>query len=174
MLFEREPIFSYYIIFECEILQCDIRPDESGLATYISRKTTPIENPESALIYWLDYRWRAWRTGCRLQNKNRGVYILEPSNNQNQKEVAEIFINGRKIYQDLWTRKLIARYLSTAERLSNLRGETPMEIKEQVTIRHPEGMTETVELSTEQATRIYCDNREVILQMWLSKEKVEG
>ena len=55
-----------------------------------------------------------------------------------------------------------------------LKGAGSMEIKEQVTIRYPDGMTETVELSTEKATTLRSDNREVILQAWQSKEKVEG
>lgn len=37
-------------------------------------------------------------------------------------------------------------------------------------IRHPNGVTETVGLSTEEATKLDSNNREVILQAWLSKE----
>ena len=62
--------------------------------------------------------------------------------------------------------------LKGAESMENK--EQATEIKEQATIRYPDGMAETVELSTEKATTLRSDNREVILQAWLSKEKVEG
>ena len=117
MLFEREPIFSYYIIFECEVMRCDISTTDGGeFVTYISEQTTPIENRENALIYWLDYRGGA---GFRPRNPKRGFYILDPAeDNILQSEVAAIFARGRIIYQDVKLLERVARYIATAQKLS--------------------------------------------------------
>ncbi len=46
---------SYFILWQDEILQCDIIIDDKGYYTYIHRKTTPIQDEDRDIIYSIDF-----------------------------------------------------------------------------------------------------------------------
>lgn len=51
---DRDIVFSYFIVFNDNILQGDIVSDDKSLFTYIHKKTTPIKNPDMDMIYSLE------------------------------------------------------------------------------------------------------------------------
>lgn len=44
-------VFTYFIEFDSTLLQCEIVNGTTGMFTYIHRKTTPIKNPDTDLIF---------------------------------------------------------------------------------------------------------------------------
>lgn len=47
----KDVVFSYFIEFEGDILQCDIVAVENTAFTYIHKKTTPIKDPDRDIVY---------------------------------------------------------------------------------------------------------------------------
>ena len=62
----KDIVFTYFIIFNDNIYQCEIISVEGELFTYIHEKTTPIQDENLDLIYTLDYNYKF--------NYNRSIY----------------------------------------------------------------------------------------------------
>lgn len=62
---------SYFIIWQDEILQCDIIIDERSYYTYIHRKTTPIKDEDTDIIFSIDFdkRYNHYRNLKRPTDK---------------------------------------------------------------------------------------------------------
>lgn len=102
----KEIKFIYFIIFDGEIFQCEIIHHGKAWITFIHEKTTPIKDPEKALIYTTEQRAEG----------NYSRTILRPAN-ELQNAVARFFATEKVFYQDnrvgeqinqflLWSRDL--------------------------------------------------------------------
>lgn len=100
-------LFTYFIIFESNILQCEIIYKNDSLITYIHAKTTPIKNPDNDLIYTLEYNPRP----------NYAINVLKPVNDI-QRKVAKLFVENKVFYQNNEIGEIVRNYLMTAQKLS--------------------------------------------------------
>lgn len=96
----KDIAFTYFIIFNSNIYQCEIVYLEDVTFTYIHDKTTPIQNPDSDLIYTFDYNPK--------MNYNRSIY--KPINNI-QEKVLWYFKTDRVYYQDNNVGNAISNFL---------------------------------------------------------------
>ena len=96
----KEIRFIYFIVFDGEIFQCEIIHHGQQWITYIHEKTTPIKDPDKALIYSQDIDPR----------KNYNRKILSPAN-QLQNAVARFFATEKVFYQDNRVGEQINQYL---------------------------------------------------------------
>lgn len=94
----KDIVFTYFIEFNSNILQCEIINTGKEFFTYIHEKTTPIKNPDTDLIYSLNhneksnYKRRLLATTSPLETKIARFYALEKVFFQNN-EVGEIVRN---------------------------------------------------------------------------------
>lgn len=101
MTFEKKDIkFIYFIIFDGQVLQCEIVRKGKATFTFIHQKTTPLQNPEKDLIYSFETKpLPNWR-------KN----ILKPGLPV-EKKIATFFAVGKVFYQDNETGEIVRNYL---------------------------------------------------------------
>lgn len=92
--------FVYFIVFDGEIFQCEIIHHERQWITYIHEKTTPIKDPDKALIYSEEISPR----------KNYARRILHPAN-ELQNAIARFFATEKVFYQDNRVGEQINQYL---------------------------------------------------------------
>lgn len=97
--------FTYFIMFNDLIYQCEVVTVGDEFFTYIHNKTTPIKNPDSDLIYTFDY--------IPKLNYNRNV--MKPQN-ELQKRLLWFFQTGRVFYQDNECGDSIHNYLNVCGR----------------------------------------------------------
>lgn len=94
----KDVVFTYFIEFSGNLLQCEIVNKDNEYFTYIHEKTTPIKNPDTDLIYSLEhneksnYKRRLLSTTTPLEAKIARFYALEKVFFQNN-EVGEIVRN---------------------------------------------------------------------------------
>lgn len=95
---KNDIIFTYFIEFNENVVQCEIVAKEGQYFTYIHEKTTPLQNPDKDLIYSLhhnekyNYKRRLLATTTPLEKKIAQFYALEKVFFQNN-EVGEIVRN---------------------------------------------------------------------------------
>lgn len=96
----NEILFTYFIKFGRDLLQCEIIQHEDLNFTFIHRKTTPIKDPDLSLVYTSDYSPRPnWRRK-----------ISKPTSNA-EKKVFEHFIKDKVFYSDNEIGEVIRNYL---------------------------------------------------------------
>lgn len=96
----KDILLTYFIEFSDNIYQCEVINIGDVYFTYIHIKTTPIQNPDSDLIYSLDYNPKP--------NYNRSIF--KPVSNV-QKKLMWFFANDKVFYQDNNVGDAIANYL---------------------------------------------------------------
>lgn len=95
---DKDIMFTYFIEFNGNVLQCEIVNKDNEYFTYIHEKTTPIKNPDTDLVYSLvhsekqNYKRRLLSTATPLETKIAKFYALEKVFFQNN-EVGEIVRN---------------------------------------------------------------------------------
>jgi len=91
-------VFTYFIEFGDNLLQCEIICKNNEYFTYIHEKTTPIQNPDKDLIYSLkhnekaNYKRRLLSTATKYERMIAEFYALEKVFFQNN-EIGEIVRN---------------------------------------------------------------------------------
>lgn len=85
----RDVLLTYFIEFNESLFQCEIVETDGVYFTYIHNKTTPIKNPESDLIYSLNFE--------PSLNHVRSIY---KPRNKVQKRVLWFFKNDKVYFQD--------------------------------------------------------------------------
>lgn len=93
-------IFMYFILFDNNILQCDIILKDDLYFTFIHRKTTPIKNPDRDLIFTTEYN----------PKPNYRRRINKPKNPVENK-IYNFFKNDDVYYQDNETGEIVRNYL---------------------------------------------------------------
>lgn len=93
-------LFTYFIKFGGECLQCEIVKTNTMLFTFIHRKTTPIKNEQNDLIYSTEYN--------PLPNWKRK--ITKPQTNI-EKRIVQFFVDDRVFYQDNEIGEIVRNYI---------------------------------------------------------------
>lgn len=96
--------FTYFIIFDDEILQCEIVMTEAENFTFIHPKTTPLKHPKDDIIYSKEYN--------PLPNYKRK--ITRPQSRIDQK-IAWYYKTDNIFYSDNETGELVRNYLKWCE-----------------------------------------------------------
>lgn len=94
-------LYKYYIIFDSEILQCEIICRNELLFTYIHRKTTPIKDDDEAIIYQQGYDARS--NYCRKINNPHSPI---------ENKIADFFIKEKVFYQDNEVGEIVRNYIA--------------------------------------------------------------
>lgn len=96
----KEILFCYFIVFDGETLQCDIVQQGDMNFTFIHRKTTPIREPEKAIIFSPDYS--PYPTHFRKLTKPR---------TQIETRIASHYIKDKVFYSDNEVGEIVRNYL---------------------------------------------------------------
>ena len=104
-----EIIYTYYINFNKELLQCEIiyKKDEQLMFTFIHRKTTPIKDIRIQLVYQQEYDARP--------NYRRKINI---SNDKISKKILSFYKTDKVFYQDNEVGEIVRNYLLWCEKES--------------------------------------------------------
>lgn len=97
---KNDIVFTYFIIFSDYILQCEIISKNDLMFTYIHKKTTPLRDSESDLIYSTEYSPR--------ENWKRN--ILKPTTKY-EKLITDFYRKDKIFYQDNITGEAMRNYL---------------------------------------------------------------
>lgn len=97
----KNVVFSYFLKFDGEMLQCDIIDAESACFTFVHRKTTPIQNEDKDIIFCPDYDARP--------NWNRR--ITQPHDRITEK-IYRFYVNDNVYYQDNETGEIVRNYIN--------------------------------------------------------------
>lgn len=98
---QSDIIFTYFICFEDDILQCEIVNSDNMLFTYIHRKTTPLKNEDEDLVYTTDYSPRP----------NFSRKITKPRN-ELERKIAKFFVEDKVFYQDNEIGEIVRNYIN--------------------------------------------------------------
>ena len=93
-------LFTYFMKFNDELLQCEIIHIKNSLFTYIHRKTTPIQNEDKDIIYSLEYDPRP----NHIRNMR---HCSLPFN----KKIGQFFADNQVFYQDNEVGEIVRNYL---------------------------------------------------------------
>ena len=96
----KEVLFTYFIDFDGELLQCEIVNHDDLYFTFIHRKTTPLKDTDNDLIYTTDYSPRP----------NYRRKITKPTSNM-EKRIAEHFIKDKVFFSDNEVGEIVRNYL---------------------------------------------------------------
>lgn len=97
--------FIYFIIFNDEILQCEIVKKDNLIFTFIHRKTTELKDEENDLIYNLEYN----------PGRNYRRKITKPTNKREQL-ILDMFNQGKVFYQDNEVGEIVRNYFVTCQK----------------------------------------------------------
>lgn len=96
----NEILFTYFIQFNADLLQCEIIQHDDLLFTFIHRKTTQLKDPDNELIFSPDFDPRPnWKRK-----------ITKPSSPLEQK-IAMFYVKDKIFYQDNEIGEIIRNYL---------------------------------------------------------------
>ena len=96
----RDVLFFFFILFDDELLQCEIVQRDELLFVFIHRKTTPLKDTDNDLIYSTEYNPRP--------NYKRN--ILKPSTRV-EKKIHALFATDSVFYQDNEVGEIVRNYL---------------------------------------------------------------
>lgn len=98
-------LFVYYIIFNEYILQCNIINNGKENFTFIHAKTTPIKNPENALIYSLEQNGKP-----NFKRK------LLSANSELEKNIALYYANDKVFFQSNEIGEIVRNYIKISNK----------------------------------------------------------
>lgn len=101
----KDIIFTYFIIFEENTLQCEIICKNGNYFTFVHRKTTPIQNEDKDIIFHLAHDYR--------QNHYRNIMRLD----SNLSFISKFFIMEKVFYQDNEVGNIVENYLIICRKL---------------------------------------------------------
>lgn len=102
---EKDILFTYFIIFEGDILQAEIIQKDDDIFTFIHRKSTPIRNPNNDVIYSLDI----------VPNINHHRNLLGRVGNL-EKRISYFFLTNKVFYQDNEVGEIVRNYIITSQK----------------------------------------------------------
>lgn len=96
----KDILFTYFIKFDDELLQCEIINTENSVFTYIHRKTTELKDTDNDLIYSVDYDARPnWKR--KLTKPTTDI----------EKKIAIFYTRDKVYYQDNEVGEIVRNYL---------------------------------------------------------------
>lgn len=93
-------IFTYFMRFNNELLQCEIIHINNSVFTYIHRKTTPIQNEDKDIIYELAY-----------DNRPNHIRNMRHCSLPINKKIGQFFADNKVFYQDNEVGEIVRNYL---------------------------------------------------------------
>lgn len=93
-------LFTYFIEFSGDLLQCEIILHDDLYFTFIHRKTTELKNPDTEIVYSPEYSPRP----------NYKRKITKPTN-ELEKRIAEHFLKDKVFYSDNEVGEIVRNYL---------------------------------------------------------------
>lgn len=97
----KDVMFTFFIEFEIYLLQCEIVNYEGNVFIYIHKKTTPLKNPDTDLIFKCEYDYRL----NYVRNILKPVYPIH-------KKIASLFKNDCVYYQDNEIGEVVRNYFN--------------------------------------------------------------
>ena len=96
----KDVLFTYFIDFDKQLLQCEIVHIDNDYFTFIHRKTTELKEPDKDIVYSQTYDARPnWKR-----------YITKPRSKL-EKRIAEFYIKDKVFYQDNEVGETVRNYL---------------------------------------------------------------
>lgn len=96
----KDIMFTYYIIFDGDVLQCEIVKKNKSFITFIHRKTTELKYPDKDIIYSTEYDSRPnWKRK-----------ITKPTSDI-EKKIASFYLKDKVFYQDNEVGEIVRNYL---------------------------------------------------------------
>lgn len=93
-------VFRYFILFETDLLECDIVNIDGRKYTFIHEKTTPLKHPDTDLIYTTDYSTKPnWRRKINLPGS------------EVERKLWNYFVLDKVCYQDNAVGEIVRNYL---------------------------------------------------------------
>ena len=96
----QEILFTYFIVFDGDTLQCEIVQHEDVIFTFIHPKTTPLKDTDTDLIYTPEYSPRP----------NYRRKITKPSTSL-EKQITWFYANDKVFYSDNEVGEIVRNYL---------------------------------------------------------------
>lgn len=96
----KDVIFTFFMEFNDQLLQCECINTNNTAFIYIHRKTTPLQNPDKDLIYAMQYDPRP-----------NHIRNMRTSKQPINKKVAKFFQDNRIFYQDNEVGEIVRNYL---------------------------------------------------------------
>lgn len=96
----KEVLYTYFIIFDSETLQCEIVQHEDVYFTFIHRKTTPLKDTDNDLIYTTEFSPRP----------NYRRKITKPSTEM-ERNIVWFYANDKVFYADNEVGEVVRNYL---------------------------------------------------------------
>lgn len=96
----KEILFTYFILFDKELLQCEIVQHDDLYFTFIHPKTTPLKYPDKDLVFTPEFSARP----------NYRRKITKPVSKL-EKKIASFFIKDKVFYADNETGEIVRNYL---------------------------------------------------------------
>lgn len=96
----NEILFTYFIEFSGDLLQCEVIQHEDTCFTFIHRKTTPLKDTDNDIIYTPEFSERP----------NYKRKITKPTNPL-EKKIAEHYIKDKVFYSDNEVGEIVRNYL---------------------------------------------------------------
>lgn len=97
----KEILFTYFIQFDGNLLQCEIVQHEQMIFTFIHRKTTPLKNEEKDFLYTTEYS----------PQPNISRRLTRPLNNI-EKRIWYFFSKEKVFYQDNEVGEIVRNYIN--------------------------------------------------------------
>lgn len=104
---KKNVIFSFFIDYSDNILQCDTVEKDDNTYMYIHKKSTPIRHPDEDLILCTEY-----------SAKPNMIRDVLHSTNKITKRILEYFKNDRVFYQDNDTGEIVNNYMMFCKKLA--------------------------------------------------------
>lgn len=104
----KDVLFTYFIRFNGDLLQCEIISKNDEMFTYIHRKTTPIKREDRDIIFSLEYSPK----GNIITNINKPTTKLES-------KIWWFFLKNKVFYQDNSIGEIVRNYLVQCGKLEN-------------------------------------------------------
>lgn len=96
----NEVLFTYFISFAGDLLQCEIVAHDGVLFTFIHRKTSELKDPDNDVVFTPDFDPRPnWKRK-----------ITKPTNTL-EKKIASFYMNDKVFYQDNEVGEIVRNYL---------------------------------------------------------------
>lgn len=102
---QTQVLFTYFIVFNDEILQCEIVDGSHGLFTYVHRKTTPIKHPDTDIIYTTDHD----KYGTNYYRR-----LMRPVDSLSKK-IGYFYATEKVFFQDNDVGEIVRNYIRTTE-----------------------------------------------------------
>ena len=103
---KEQIIFTYFIVWDNETLQCEIIDDEDGAFTYIHRKTSPIRHKDD-VVFSVEFS----------ENPYHFRTLTRP-NTKLERNILDFFLKGKVFYQTNEVGEVVRNYLQWSESAS--------------------------------------------------------